>query len=145
MSKAPTLYVCKNPACQLGASGQLGKFTSGLTALARHLKTGEPLESLVEGEHYGEGFCPNVDCMQPGEKYDPEKAKAAAIAEAEEQHAARIKALNVGVGDGRHSAAGKDPHDALHQQIAARVADPEDPLTADDAQQALLELVEEAA
>jgi hypothetical protein len=95
MPKDPILYVCKNAACPLGTRGQLGKFTSGLHAETRHLRTGEPLESLKEGEHYGEGFCP--ECMQFGEKYDPEKAKQAALADAEAQHAAHIKAIKEGV------------------------------------------------
>jgi hypothetical protein len=96
MAKDQILYVCKTPTCALGTHAQLGRFTSGLHALTRHLRTGEPLESLVEGEHYGEGFCP--ECMQPGEKFDPAKAKAAASADAKAQHALHLKAIEEGAG-----------------------------------------------
>lgn len=103
MANDPTLYVCKNPRCELGTLGQLGRFTSGLTAEARSLKTGEPVETLIEGKDYGEGFCPHTSCMErkpdgswivsKGEKFDPRKALAAALAEAEADHKARVKAL----------------------------------------------------
>lgn len=48
------------------------------------------------------------------------------------------------VADGHHrSAEGTDPYDELHQEVAARVADPDDPLTAEGAQSVLHELVAE--
>jgi hypothetical protein len=41
-------------------------FTDGATAEAVNLVTGKPVESLVEGEDFGEGICPN--CGNPGEQ-----------------------------------------------------------------------------
>lgn len=96
MAKAATLYVCTNTTtCTLGTAGGIGRFTGGMLAEQKHLLTGRPLETLEEGTDYGEGICPN--CGQPGEQYDPEKAKASAIAEAEAQHKAHIEAIKGGV------------------------------------------------
>lgn len=90
-----TLHVCKNPACALGSLEQLGRFTGGITAEQKHMLTGRPLESLVEGTDYGEGVCTN--CGQPGEPYDVEKATKTAVAEAKARHAAELAALKEGV------------------------------------------------
>ena len=91
----PTVYVCKNPACTLGAVGQLGRFTDGISADQKHLLTGTPLEALESGVDYGEGICPN--CGHAGEAYDKAKATATAVAEAKERHAAELAALKEGV------------------------------------------------
>jgi hypothetical protein len=94
--KAPQLYVCKNiPACALGTPNQFGRFTGGMTADQKHLLTGHPLEALVEGEDYGEGFCPQ--CGEEGEAWDQVKAIAAAVAEAEAAHKAHIEEIKKGV------------------------------------------------
>jgi hypothetical protein len=93
MSK--TLYVCKNPACALGAVGQLGRFTGGITAEQKHLLTGAPVETLKKGVDYGDGVCMN--CGQPGEPYDTAKATASAVAEAKRRHAEELAALKEGV------------------------------------------------
>jgi hypothetical protein len=95
MPSEPTLYVCKNEMCSLGSMKQPGRFTGGMTAAGKHLLTGDPLEGLVEGEDYGEGFCTN--CGAQGEPYDAGKATAAALAEAEAQHKAHIAAIKEGV------------------------------------------------
>lgn len=90
-----TLYVCKNPACTLGTLSQVGRFTGGITADQKHMLTGAPIESLVDGVDYGEGVCTN--CGQPGEPYDVEKATRTAVAEAKARHAAELEALKAGV------------------------------------------------
>ena len=69
MSKTATVYHCINPTCVLGSVGQPGRFTGGMTAEAKNLLTGEPVEDLEEGTDYGDGSCPN--CGQPGQDYDP--------------------------------------------------------------------------
>jgi hypothetical protein len=91
----PILYLCNNPACSLGAVAHPGRFTGGITADQKHILTGSPLESLVEGVDYGEGVCTN--CGQPGERYDVAKATAAAVKEAKARHAAELEALKGGV------------------------------------------------
>ena len=58
------LYECHNPACTLGARGEAGHFTSGMTAEQVNLLTGKPVDTLVDGEDYGEGICPN--CGEQG-------------------------------------------------------------------------------
>lgn len=63
-AKDPVLYECRNKACTLGARTEPGRFTGGMTAQQRHLLTGEPEETLVEGGDYGEGVCPS--CGEPG-------------------------------------------------------------------------------
>lgn len=57
---ASKTYVCKNPVCSLGAVGQPGRFTDGITKEGATLLTGNP-----EPEH-GKGVCPN--CGKPGEE-----------------------------------------------------------------------------
>lgn len=95
MTKPATLYVCKNAACTLGTAGQLGRFTGGISAEQKHLLTGAPLESLVEGSDYGDGVCPN--CGHQGEPYDQEKATAAAVKETKARHAAELATIQEGV------------------------------------------------
>lgn len=63
MIEERTQYQCENPACSLGAVGEPGHFTGGMTAAGINLLTGRPVESLEDHEH-GEGVCPN--CGQPG-------------------------------------------------------------------------------
>jgi hypothetical protein len=57
MSKS-TLYECKNPACALGAVGQPGRFTGGITPEQATMLSGDPEAKS------GEGVCPN--CGTPG-------------------------------------------------------------------------------
>ena len=65
MSKAePTTFECRNGSCTLGTRGTPGRFTGGITADGVALLTGEPAESLEDGKHFGEGFCPN--CAERG-------------------------------------------------------------------------------
>lgn len=71
MSKKKELYHCLNKACTLGTIHQPGRFTSGITAEQKHLLTGAPVDSFEEGEHYGEGVCPN--CGEKGEPFDPSR------------------------------------------------------------------------
>jgi hypothetical protein len=54
-------YQCDNPACSLGAVGEPGHFTGGITKDQVTLLTGNP-----EPEHHGKGVCPN--CGKPGEE-----------------------------------------------------------------------------
>lgn len=110
MSKT-TLYRCDNPACTLGTRGAPGSFTAGISAYSVHVLTGKPVESLVDGQDYGDGICPNCG--------------------------------TAGTPDGVHKTIpdGGDPHTDAHQAVAARVADPSDPLDAAGAQAALVELV----
>lgn len=68
-----------------------------------------------EPEHFGDGVCPN--CGEPGEAYDAEVDLT--------------------------PTAGSDPNQAAHDAIAARVADPDDELKAEDAQHALHEVLGE--
>jgi hypothetical protein len=53
-------YQCENPACTLGAVGQPGRFTGGITKDQARLLTGNP-----ESDH-GNGVCPN--CGKPGKE-----------------------------------------------------------------------------
>jgi hypothetical protein len=87
-------------------------FTGGLTAQQKFLLTGQPVELLEEGTDFGEGFCPNCG------RSCKSTAKAYEVAKP-----------------------GNDPNQKAHDAINARVLDPEDDLTADDAQAALLEKV----
>lgn len=50
MGESATLYHCDNDNID---------FTGGAEAENIAILTGKPLESLDEGEDYGEGFCPN--------------------------------------------------------------------------------------
>jgi len=65
-----------------------------------------------EPEHYGEGVCPSCGELATKSHTEPDPHE------------------------------GTDPYDELHQEIHARVMDENDPLTKDDAQAALMELVE---
>jgi hypothetical protein len=55
-------YKCENPACSLGAVGEPGTFTGGISAEQAHLLTGAPLENVT----HGDGYCPN--CGKPGKE-----------------------------------------------------------------------------
>jgi hypothetical protein len=106
------LYKCTNNAsCALGTQGEHGLFTGGTTPEMHTMLTGTPPENLKEGKDYGEGFCPS--CGQKGEP----------------------------TGEDHESLKGDDPHAAKHAEVAARVEDPEDELTTEDAQAAFLSLV----
>jgi hypothetical protein len=59
----PTVYLCENPACSLGAVGEPGHFTGGITAEQVHLVTGRPVDGIKD---HGEGYCPN--CGKKGRK-----------------------------------------------------------------------------
>lgn len=110
------LYECDNPACTLGSRKEPGLFTGGMTAEGVNLLTGEPVESLTEGKDFGEGICPNCG----------EKGKA--------------------TGETHESVVGEDPYQAIHDEVAARVNDKEDPLDSASAQEAvLLEISKEEA
>lgn len=61
-----TLYECNAAHCTLGTVGNPGHFTGGMTAEAKNMLTGSPVENLEEGTDYGEGICPN--CGTPGEE-----------------------------------------------------------------------------
>ena len=66
-----------------------------------------------EPEQFGDGVCPN--CGQPGVVHDADVTPVA----------------------------GSDPNQKIHDAVAARVADPGDELTAENAQAAFAELVGE--
>jgi hypothetical protein len=89
------LYLCNNPACALGSVKQPGRFVGGITPEALNLLTGQPVEQMKKGVDYGSGFCPN--CGEQGEEYDSAAATKEALAEAEAQHAAHVKAIKEGV------------------------------------------------
>ena len=111
MSTELKIYECHNPACVVGTRHQPGTFTGGSTAAGRALLTGEPAESLVEGKDYGEGFCPACG----------DKGKA-------------TKGVHV-VPPPR-----EDPLEHIHAKarpILARRDDPNDPMTPEEAQEAL--------
>jgi hypothetical protein len=55
------VYQCENPACSLGAVGEPGRFSGGITKEQVTLLTGEP-----EPNDYGHGVCPN--CGKPGKE-----------------------------------------------------------------------------
>ena len=67
--EAATVYVCEFPACSLGTPGSPGQFSGGADAEAISLITGKPVDDLVEGEDFGEGFCPN--CGTKGTEAPP--------------------------------------------------------------------------
>jgi hypothetical protein len=46
-------------------------FTDGAEAENINILTGKPVESLVEGEDFGEGVCPN--CGKPANQHPEEK------------------------------------------------------------------------
>jgi hypothetical protein len=56
-------YQCENPACSLGAVGEPGHFTGGITKEQVTLLTGNP-----DPDDHGKGVCPN--CGKPGEETD---------------------------------------------------------------------------
>lgn len=109
-------FECHTPGCSLGSRVSPGIFTGGITKEGAAMLTGAPVESFTakdEGKTWGDGVCPN--CGGPGTKMD----------------------------DGQHvSHVGSDPYQPLHDEIAARVADPNDTLTAENAQSALEALVD---
>lgn len=107
------LYRCDNDACQIGGVHNPGFFTGGLTLAGMVSLTGKPAESAEEGVDFGVGVCPN--CGTPGEA----------------------------TGEEHSSLKGKDPYAKLHAQIAARVEDPDDSLTARGAQAALEAAIKE--
>lgn len=54
------IYHCPNKTgCDLGSRGEMGSFTGGMSAEMKERLTGEPKDTLKEGEDFGEGFCPN--------------------------------------------------------------------------------------
>jgi hypothetical protein len=59
-------YRCDNETCTLGARGESGYFTGGITAEGKNILTGEPVEAMEEGTDFGEGVCPN--CGEKGEE-----------------------------------------------------------------------------
>lgn len=109
-----TVYECHNKACSLGSRVDPGRFTGGISAATKNLLTGAPVESMVEGEDFGEGVCGT--CGEPGTPTD-------------EEHV---------------SVKGNDPYDEFHKEVEARVADPDDSLTARGAQAAFKQLVNNA-
>lgn len=108
-----TVYECHNEACSSGSRVDPGRFTGGIAAEQVNLLTGAPVESLVEGKDYGEGFCPT--CGEKGVSTD-------------EEHI---------------SVNGTDPYQDLHDEIQARVEDEDDSLTARGAQAALVVAVKD--
>jgi hypothetical protein len=78
-SKGAKLYVCENPACPLGSRATGGVFAGGITAEQRNMLTGEPVEHMKKGVHYGEGFCPN--CGEEAKPYDRADERAAHLRE----------------------------------------------------------------
>lgn len=108
-----TVFECHNKACSLGSRVDPGRFTGGITAEQKNLLTGEPVEKMVEGKDYGEGVC--ASCGELGTPTDEEQV----------------------------SLAGTDPNQDLHNEIASRVADEDDSLTARGAQTALISVVKE--
>jgi len=66
VSEAIPLYRCDNDHCSLGGLFNPGYFTGGATAELANVITGKPVESMVEGEDYGPGVCPN--CGSAGER-----------------------------------------------------------------------------
>ncbi len=63
---SPTTFKCENPACSLGAIGEPGHFTGGITADQVNLLTGQPADSLESGKDFGQGVCPN--CGKKGKE-----------------------------------------------------------------------------
>jgi len=88
-------YRCENEHCPLGTFGKPGGlFVGGMTKEGRNLLTGEPLESLEKGVHYGEGICPN--CGSPAVEHTAEDAQKAALADAKAQYDAQVAAIKGG-------------------------------------------------
>lgn len=107
-------YECQNTACPLGRPDQPGRFTGGASPRLLNILTGEPVADEATQDEPIDGVCPS--CGVKGTKV---KAK--------DEHVP-------------HEEAG-DPNQAAHDAIGARVADPDDQLTNDGAQHALLEVV----
>ncbi len=61
-----TVYICEFPACSLGTVGAPGRFDGGLSAEAKSLLTGSPVQDIEDSADYGEGYCPN--CGTKGRK-----------------------------------------------------------------------------
>lgn len=56
------VYHCDEPTCTLGARGETGRFTGGITPEGLNRLKGTPVEACTpenEGELWGEGVCPN--------------------------------------------------------------------------------------
>lgn len=63
---AEELYRCDNvDRCALGARGEPGYFTGGITAEQSNVITGKPVDAMEEGVDFGLGICPN--CGESGE------------------------------------------------------------------------------
>lgn len=108
------VYECRSKTCLLGSRTSPGRFTGGMTPENLNLLFGTPGEECTEeneGTLWGEGVCPSCG----------EVAKD--------------------TGDEHVSNIGDDPYQDLHDEVGARVLDDSDPLTKDDAQVTLKELV----
>lgn len=60
--KKEKVYHCTEPTCSLGARGEAGSFTGGISPEGLNVLTGEPVENCTkenEGKTWGEGVCPN--------------------------------------------------------------------------------------
>lgn len=94
-----SVYHCNEPTCSLGARGQTGRFTGGITPQGRNILLGRPVEECTaenEGAVWGEGVCPN--CGEQGAPADDEYTEHVSVV-------------------------GFDPNQDLHDEVAALVAD----------------------
>jgi hypothetical protein len=122
MGDTAQVYNCVNPACVQGSRKDPGRFTGGITADQVNVLTGEPVENLVEGEHYGEGFCPT--CGEKGVPVTPNPDEGES-----DVHEFRDDKV--------------DPFQDIHNKVASEVLDPEKPeVTTDTAQDRVDELIE---
>lgn len=88
------VYECHNSSCSLGTTGNPGQFTGGIAAEQLNLLTGQPVEAMVKGEHYGEGFCPN--CGKQGEERTAASVQKEALAAAKAAYEAEVAAIKAG-------------------------------------------------
>lgn len=120
MGEVAQVYFCVNSACALGSKKGHGRFTGGITAEQLNVLTGDPVENMVEGEHFGEGFCPT--CGEKGKPGQGDESQGES-----DTHEFRDDKV--------------DPMQDIHNKVAAEVADPEKDTNVDTAQERVEELI----
>lgn len=121
MGEIEQIYFCTNTSCPLGSTQGKGRFTGGITAVQLNVLTGRPIESMVEGEDYGAGFCPT--CGKQGTEGQGNESQGEDAVHEFHDNAS-------------------DPYQDLHDQVAGEVADPKKPTDATTAQDRVLDLID---
>lgn len=116
-------YHCTNTACVLGSVKDPGRFTGGISAEQVNLRTGRPVEEMVRGADYGEGFCPV--CGDQGKPIEPNPDEGES---GTHDFASGLRA---------------DPDQDIHDKVLAAIVDPDQhDVDANNAQAVVDELFE---